>query len=106
MHMHMTMSRMHMHRYAAYYRGRTAEDIDRGLATPAEVYQAALAMRMRAAEPVEVAMGRAGGVGALLTPAATSVAPAGLVWTGDAGMQQIWSFLGWPVLGMPRCALV
>lgn len=87
-------------RYAAYYRGRTAEDIDRGLRTPPEVYEQAMALRASTPASVAAAM-RAHAVDLLITPAATTVAPLGLVSTGDAGMQAVWTYLGWPVLGVP-----
>ena len=67
---------------------------------PAEQLDAALAVRSAARSAVEEAV-RGLHVDALIMPAATMVAPEGLVSTGDAGMQTRWTFLGWPVAGMP-----
>ena len=91
-------------RYAAYYRGRTAEMIDAGLEIAPSRHARALDVRARAQEAVEAVMDR-NGVTALITPGATGVAPRGLVSTGDAGMQAVWSLLGWPTLSLPTALL-
>jgi Asp-tRNA(Asn)/Glu-tRNA(Gln) amidotransferase A subunit family amidase len=90
-------------RYAALYRAGTAALIDRGLGLSEAEYNAALSSRVPAADRVREAMERAG-VLALLTPGATDVAPEGASnrwWTGDAGMQAVWTMFGWPVLSLP-----
>eukprot|EP00962_Isochrysis_galbana_P054877 scaffold26533_cov129-Isochrysis_galbana.AAC.1 len=89
--------------YAALYRAGTAALIDRGLGLSEAEYCAALASRAPAADRVREAMDQAG-VLAVLTPGATDVAPEGASnrwWTGDAGMQAVWTMFGWPILSLP-----
>ncbi len=74
------------------------DGLDEGAAIPAGRYREALAAR---AALMEQASDLLAGFDALLSPAASGPAPAGLEATGDPSFATLWSLLGAPAISIP-----
>jgi Asp-tRNA(Asn)/Glu-tRNA(Gln) amidotransferase A subunit family amidase len=75
------------------------ERLERGRAVPAREYQRAIARIAPLHESfVELFEQR---YDAILTPAASGTAPAGLTWTGDPAFATLWTLCGMPAVSLP-----
>ena len=91
----------HQERYTkqkTLYGPRIGSTIERGLAVTGTAY--AMAVQQRQLQRAEMAP-LAGGFDALVTPGATTEAPADLTTTGDPAMQTPWTVLGFPSISLP-----
>jgi Asp-tRNA(Asn)/Glu-tRNA(Gln) amidotransferase A subunit family amidase len=77
---------------------RLAQQLDAGMAVGAEVYDRARANAAEARAALDVFFGPCD---AILVPAATGEAPAGLGYTGNPIFNRMWTLLGVPCAAMP-----
>jgi Asp-tRNA(Asn)/Glu-tRNA(Gln) amidotransferase A subunit family amidase len=73
--------------------------IETGLALPPQAYESALSLRQDCSRQMRDLMD---GVDLLLTPAAPGEAPEGLLSTGKATFNRLWTALGLPALTLPH----